>query len=105
MDELQASESAMDSSAAAVSASEAVQESAQAAQDAAQAVDLSDVHDGIQGLQLSLDTLVEGYRQGQDALQTLLTGLVSVQMYTLLAQLVVIGLLCTLVFVIALRRL
>lgn len=53
----------------------------------------------------ALDSVVENYHGEFDDVLTLLTGQASVDMYILLALLVIIGLLAALVFVVALRRL
>lgn len=83
---------------------QSVEPTGEAALTAAQSVDLSGVNDGITSLGSSLGDLSTMIQAQNDNVNTLLTGLVTVHMFSLLAQLLLLGVALVVVFVVALRR-
>ena len=97
MDESQAAEVLSESA-------QSVEPATETALTAAQSVDMSGVNDGITSLGSSLGDLSTLIQAQNDNVNTLLTGLVTVQMFSLLAQLLMLGVVMVVVFVVALRR-
>lgn len=99
MDETQAVETLSDA------ASSASAGTVEVVEETVQAVDMQGVLSAIDGVVNSVDGLTVSFGDGLQDLSTLVAGLATVQMYTLLIQLVMTGVLLALVFVVALRRL
>lgn len=76
----------------------------QVQQNVVENVDLSGIEQAIEGLAGDLGGLSTMIQTQNDNVNTLISGLVTVQMFSLLAQLLTLGVVLVVVFVVAMRR-